>query len=285
MQAYIRNGWANNVIDPDGNSSPVFKDSPHIDVLSTLPDNKNDSWSSLKDADENTLQLLSFTNAQIINYFVVRTAVDGTPASDMKAINSSALNLFKCGHIQNIQICIDKYLYVTSKCVPEMRKDRIYKLRLVLDLLSLDIIGAECGCPAGKGPCASCKHICALCYAIEEFSRLKKIPDFLTCTDKLQQWNRPRPKKLEVIPVTSLSSRRRKIMNKKKSLQICTFDPRPLEHRQIRSRGIEKLRCDLLQLNQSFAFSDVLVPLLDNITHDHTTHCHQQLRMLTEEYL
>ena len=59
-------------------------------------------------------------------------------------------------------------------------------------------------------------------------------------------------------------------MNKKKSLQICTFDPRPLEHRQIRSRGIEKLRCDLLQLNQSFAFSDVLVPLLDNITHDHT---------------
>ena len=55
-----------------------------------------------------------------------------------------------------------------------------------------------------------------------------------------------------------------------KSLQICTFDPRQLEHRQIGSRGIKKLRCDLLQLNQSFAFSDVLVPLLDNITHDHT---------------
>ena len=203
----------------------------------------------------NTLQLLCFTNA---NYFVVRTAVDGTPASDMKAINSSALNLFKCGHVQNIQICIVEYLYVTSKCVPEMRKDRIYKLRLVLDLLSLDIIGAECSCPAGEGPCASCKHIGALCYAIEEFSWLKKIPDFLTCNDKLQQWNRPRPKKLEVIPVTSLSSRRRKIMNKKKSLQICTFDPRPLEHRQIGSSGIEKLCCDLLQLNQSFAFSDVI---------------------------
>ena len=92
-------------------------------MLSTLPDNKNGSWSSLKDADEDTLQLLSFTNAQIINYFVVRTAVDGTSASDMKAINSSALNLFKCGHVQNIQICIDEYPYVTSKCVPEMRKD------------------------------------------------------------------------------------------------------------------------------------------------------------------
>ena len=68
----------------------------------------------------NTLQLLCFTNA---NYFVVRTAVDGTPASDMKAINSSALHLFKCRHVQNIQICVDEYLYVTSKCVPEMRKD------------------------------------------------------------------------------------------------------------------------------------------------------------------
>jgi len=33
-----------------------------------------------------------------------------------------------------------------------------------------DVIGAKCRCPAGKGPCGSCKHIAAVCYALEEFS-------------------------------------------------------------------------------------------------------------------
>ena len=97
----------------------------------------------------------------------------------------------------------------------EMRKDRVYKLLLFLDLESSDIIGAECGCPTGKAPCASCKHIEAMCYALEEFSRFGKLPEFLTCTDRLQQWNRPQLKKLEVIPVTNLTSRRSEILKKR----------------------------------------------------------------------
>ena len=215
-------------------------------------------------------KMFSFTNAQIINYFVVRTAVDGMPANDMKAINNSAMYLFCCGHVQDIKVNFEKYVCVQAKCLPEMRKDRIYKLILFLDLESSEIIAAECGCPAGKGPCASCKHIGGLCYAIEKFCRFGQVPEFLTCTDKLQQWNRPRPKKLEVIPVASLTSRRSELLNKAVSKSASTFDPQQPNDRELGSGALEKLRCDLLSLNQPCAFLHILVPSVEKVRHDHT---------------
>ena len=39
-------------------------------------------------------------------------------------------------------------------------------------------------CSAGKGPFISCKHLAALCFALEEFVRLKRSRDFATCTDR-----------------------------------------------------------------------------------------------------
>lgn len=57
-----------------------------------------------------TNQPLLLTNAQIINYFVLRNSVDSMPANDMKTIDSSALNLFQCGHVQDIKVCTDQQL-------------------------------------------------------------------------------------------------------------------------------------------------------------------------------
>ena len=102
-----------------------------------------------------------------------------------------------------------------------MKKDRMYKLLLILDSKSSDVLQAESGCPGGKGLFASCKHIGALCYALEEFCHLGSILDFLTCKEKLQQWNIPRPKRF---PVCDLSSRRHEILQKEKkgtSLRTC----------------------------------------------------------------
>ena len=76
---------------------------------------ENCNWYPLKEvfAGNTTCnQMLSFINAQIINYFVIRNTVDGMPANDMKAIDSSALNLFRCGHIQDIKVCTDQHLAV-----------------------------------------------------------------------------------------------------------------------------------------------------------------------------
>ena len=271
VHAYIRNEWASNVVDPDGKEER--KKSTKSDLMcSQLPNIPTDGWQSLKEAfiGKAPHEVFSFTNAEIINYFVVRTAVDGKPADDMKAINSSAMNLFRCGHIQDIRVCCDNYMFIQAKCLPEMRKDRLYKLLLFLDLETSDIVAAECDCPAERGPYASCKHIGAICYSLEEFSRFGHLPEFLTCTDRLQQWNRPRPKKLDIIPVANLTSRRSELLIKEsKSTSISTFDPRQPEHRKNGTEAIENLRCGLLSLDQHCAFLDFLVPSVDKINHDH----------------
>jgi len=67
------------------------------------------------------------------------------------------------------------------------------------DLNSYEKTAPSCDCPAGKGPSASCHHVGALCYALVEFCASEKLPEFLTCTDRLQQWNKPRPKKVDPI--------------------------------------------------------------------------------------
>ena len=50
----------------------------------------------------------------------------------------------------------------------------------------MDVTTATCGCSAGKGPVASCKHVGALCYASAEFCSSGKLPEFFTDTQKLQ---------------------------------------------------------------------------------------------------
>ena len=50
----------------------------------------------------------------------------------------------------------------------------IYMLKLVLKSEELDIVFAECGCPAGMGPKESCKHIAAIAYALVDFNHHEK---------------------------------------------------------------------------------------------------------------
>ena len=70
----------------------------------------------------------------------------------------------------------------------------MYKMIMSLCKGSWDINSALCGWPAGKGPSASCKHIGPLCYALANFCSSGRLPDFITCTDVMQEWNKPCPK-------------------------------------------------------------------------------------------
>ena len=56
----------------------------------------------------------------------------------------------------------------------------------------------------GCGPCASCKHIGALSYALADFFGILTAQEVSTCTDRLQQWNQPRGRKVNPIPVDKL---------------------------------------------------------------------------------
>ena len=60
-----------------------------------------------------------------------------------------------------------------------MRKDRTCKVVFSLSNGKWDINGASCGCPAGKGPRATCKHIEALSYLFQSFCGNSTIPEFL----------------------------------------------------------------------------------------------------------
>ena len=52
----------------------------------------------------------------------------------------------------------------------------MYSISMALSSSSWEIMQAECGCPADRGPHGSCKHIAALCYALVDFSRFNTTP-------------------------------------------------------------------------------------------------------------
>ena len=74
-----------------------------VSFSSLIPE---DSWKRLKDiySGRQPEDVFVFTNAQMISYFVERTLADGEPANDAKALNNSAMSLFRCGHIQDTMI-------------------------------------------------------------------------------------------------------------------------------------------------------------------------------------
>ena len=97
------------------------------------------------------------------------------------------------------------------------------------------------------------------------------MPDFLTCTEQLQRWNQPRPKKLEVIPVVELGSRKDKILKKENQLPVPSrYDPRPSSMRHPNTALIESMRVSLLAINSPCVLLQLLVPPVEVALHDHT---------------
>ena len=202
VKSYIRNGWANNITNPD----LVPQTLPSSSDSAQMPPSEDIIWKDIRKVFSDKKDVPMFTNGQLINYFVCRTVADGLPAGDFKSMNKSAKYLYECGHVQNIQIGTStSHMSVKANCLPEMKKDHVYKVLISLDTTSWDIVAAECGCPAGKGPNASCKHVGATCYALVEFCKSGQLPDFLTGTQRLQEWNKPRPRKIDPIPVLGKS--------------------------------------------------------------------------------
>ena len=57
------------------------------------------SWEILTSAFSSPEVVPSFSNGQMIEYFVIRTVGDGLPAGDFKSMNKRAKGLFDCGHV------------------------------------------------------------------------------------------------------------------------------------------------------------------------------------------
>ena len=127
----------------------------------------------------------------------------------LSSISIASLKVCPC-FIRNIFVRDDPTArkgLIRAECIPEMKRD-IYRIVLVVKYGG-DIEQACCGRAAGKGPKASCKHIAALCYALEDFIRkFVKAEDGESTTDKIQQWNRTRKSKLAPAAISDIHLKR-----------------------------------------------------------------------------
>ena len=72
------------------------------------------------------LPQLEFCMSHIVAYFMTHLMSHSKVANDFKSINKSAEGLYKCGHVQSIQVSPDsQFIYIKSKCLPETRKERV----------------------------------------------------------------------------------------------------------------------------------------------------------------
>ena len=73
-----------------------------------------------------------------------------------------------------------------------MKKDRVYDIRLQINIDNNKVNYAECTCPAGHSLTGSCKHLAALCFAVDDFVHtwdtiMLMENGQISCTSVLQQ--------------------------------------------------------------------------------------------------
>ena len=132
------------------------------------------------------------------------------------------------------------------------------KLEMTLDIFG-DIVMASCGCPAGGKPYGSCKHIATLCYALEAYCRLiEETRQEDSCTSHLQEWNRPRKRRLPPQEVEGIAFVKEEYGKSKRPVQPMIYDPQPAELQHTTAAEIEALRDALLATGKDVAFLHVL---------------------------
>ncbi len=212
-----------------------------------------------KDLQEAEAVIPTFTMSTVINYFVTRVALDGKQAMDFKNLNSHAFPLFKCGHVQSIQIASNiNRVYCRCRCLPEMKKNIVYRIEVVLKSSEGDIVEAKCDCPAGTGPHGSCKHIAAFCYALEEFCRIRSLRPPESCTSQPQSWNQPRKRRLDPCDVSEIQFVKHEYGKIKKPPRPLLYDPRPERLRCTTDEEVEILKQRLTDIDSSAALLHVL---------------------------
>ena len=155
--------------------------------------------------------------------------------------------------------------------VPSRDEKRSHISEIRLGGSSNHMLSARCGCAAGMGQRASCKHIVALCYALVEFTKVSTLPEFITCTNKLVMES-TMSLQAESSPswLTSPAPTRTKATKETISDEWQQFDPHPESTWRLNDpKACEKLWCRLLALKKPCAFLHILVPNTDKIFHNH----------------
>ena len=219
--------------------------------------NENIIWKKICD-EPTIIPELSFD--EILQYFdnVYLNDIDGLEKQDWKNLNSGGFKLFKEGHVQDISaVVVNNICQVKGKCLPEMKKDRVYSLELYINVNNSIITGAKCTCPAGCGPRGSCKHIAVISFALEDFVRIRRTisnlqdtDEEISCTSLLQQWNKPRKRRLDSKMVEDIGFQNRNPLE--------LYDPRPAFLRKTTKGDLEEFQDALSLLPATCGFVHLL---------------------------
>ena len=103
--------------------------------------------------------------------------------------------LFKASHVQKVKFNATSHQHVCffeSKVKALMTKNKLYQTRVSLRKETAGVRSGYCNCKAGAT--GRCKHVGALLFTILDFveSELNQIPPDTTCTERPQQWHKPR---------------------------------------------------------------------------------------------
>jgi hypothetical protein len=105
--------------------------------------------------------------------------------------------LFKEGYVSNVQAKPNipnsgsGKSFILKATVHASMKKVSYVVYVHLNQVNGDVVHGHCSCKAGKG--GQCKHVAAMLYQIIDYVQLEvsEVPDVLSCTQVLQQWNVP----------------------------------------------------------------------------------------------
>ena len=112
--------------------------------------------------------------------------------------------LFKASHVQDGKYnssSHSEFCFFETKVKTSMTRNKTYRTKVRLKKNTAEVDGAYCNCKAGaKG---YYKHVGAVLYTILEFveSGFQEIPPNKTCTEKPQEWHKPRTQTPKNAPV------------------------------------------------------------------------------------
>lgn len=215
---------------------------------------------------DNPDALPTFTIENVLDYLINRKEDDCMKAEDWKSFKAGGYRLFKDGHVQDIMVNQkDSLLEIKCNCLPEMKKDRIYKIQIDISSDTSDVNHAECTCPAGKGPHGSCKHVAAALFALQDFyatyEEMQISEEDVACTSKLQTWNRPRKRRLDSKCASEISFRVEDYYQKPCNHSKEFMDPRPNNVQKTTEKEIKDFIENLKGMEYACGFLSVLVPL------------------------
>ena len=200
VRDYIAAGLDHKLVDPDGGIHLHRLQAQNPQVVSPLPHTlPSDGWTSslqqLPPFNYGCLFADLITNSETVAEDQHSVATDTYRAGAMKH-KEQGYRLFRDDHVKQVRFhpgsLSDNHCIFHAEVKPSMKTTGIYSTAIALSKLTGYVIGACCKCKAGAGGC--CKHAAALLYNILDYVELglAAIPEGKTCTDKPQQWNRPK---------------------------------------------------------------------------------------------